>query len=150
MPLVPIFRKNAQLWPFQPRFAQKWILGWEIQKSKSGFGISILEILCVPIFRQNGQLWIFMLKFAQKWILGSKIWKSNSKLSVLSKNWYKWYLKDAGSYSNICFMNFHLLIPFWANLDQKSQSCSFCLKVGIHGISRMLTLVSTFVFLISN
>ena len=130
MPLVPIFRKNAQLWPFQPRFAQKWILGWEIQKSKSGFGISILEILCVPIFRQNGQLWIFMLKFAQKWILGSKIWKSNSKLSVLSKNWYTWYLKDAGSYSNICFINFQLLIPLWANLDKKSLSCSFCLKVG--------------------
>ena len=29
-----------------------------------------------------------------------------SKLSVLSENWYKWYLKDADSYSNISFLNF--------------------------------------------
>ena len=76
--------------------------------------------------------------------LGAK----NSKLSVLSKNWYTWYLKDAGSYSNIYFVNFQFLIPFWTNLDQKS--CSFCLKVGIHCILRMLTLLSTFVFLILN
>ena len=39
--------------------------------------------------------------------------------------------------------------PIWANLGQKSQSCLFCLKVSIHGISRMLILISTFFFLIS-
>ena len=32
----------------------------------------------------------------------------NSKLLVLSKNWYPWYLKDADSYSNISFLNFKL------------------------------------------
>ena len=82
MPCVPIFRKNGQLWLFRPKFAQKWILGLEFQKSKSGFGISILEILCAPIFRQNGQLWIFGPKFAQKWILGSEFQKSKSGFGI--------------------------------------------------------------------
>ena len=48
------------------------------------------------------------------------------------------------------FWNSDPKIQFWANLGQKSQSCLFCLKVCIHGISRMLILISTFVFLISN
>ena len=38
---------------FWPKFAQKWILGSKFQKSKSGFGIRILEILGAPIFRQT-------------------------------------------------------------------------------------------------
>ena len=67
---------------FSDKFAQKWILGSEFQKSKSGFGISILEILCAPIFRQNGQLWIFLPKFAQKWFLGSKFQKSKSGFGI--------------------------------------------------------------------
>ena len=29
-------------------------------------------------------------------------------------------------------------IHFWAKLDPKTQSCSFCLKIGAHSISRML------------
>ena len=40
-----------------------------------------------------------------KSILG-KSGPKKSKLSVLSKNWYTWYLKDADSYSNISFLNF--------------------------------------------
>ena len=78
MPCVPIFRQNGHLWHFRPKFGQKLILGSKSQKSKSGFGISIFEILSVPIFRQNGQLWSFGPKFAQKWILGSKFQKSKS------------------------------------------------------------------------
>ena len=46
-------------------------------------------------------------------------------------------------------MNFQLYIPFWANLGQKSQKKNY-LKVGIHGILRMLILLLTFAFLISN
>ena len=57
-------------------------MGWKFQKSKSGFGISNLEILCVPIFRQNRQLWHFGLKFAQKWILGSKFQKTKSGFEI--------------------------------------------------------------------
>ena len=71
---------------FGPKFAQKWILGSKFQKSKSGFGISILEILCVPIFRQNGQLWLFGPKFAQKWILGSEFQKSKSGFGINTSN----------------------------------------------------------------
>ena len=46
---VPIFRKNGQL-------AQKWILGLQFQKSKSGFGSNTSKIPCVPVFSQNGLL----------------------------------------------------------------------------------------------
>ena len=46
---VSIFRKNGQL-------AQKWILGSQFQKSKSGFGSNTSKILCVPVFSQNGLL----------------------------------------------------------------------------------------------
>ena len=35
-----------------------------------------------------------------------KFGPKNSKLSILSENWYTWYLKDADSYSNISFLNF--------------------------------------------
>ena len=50
---------------FSDKFAQKWILGSEFQKSKSGFGISTSNIPCVPIFSQNGQLLIFRPKFGE-------------------------------------------------------------------------------------
>ena len=65
----------AQVYP-------KLEFGIEIRKFKSGFGISILEILCAPIFRQNGQLWIFWPKFAQKWFLGSEFQKSKSEFGI--------------------------------------------------------------------
>ena len=69
-----------------PRFAQKWILGLKFQKSKSRFGIRILEILSAPIFRQNGQFWIFGPKFAQQWILCSKFQKSKSRFGINTSN----------------------------------------------------------------
>ena len=62
---VPILRQNGQLWIFGPKFAQKWILGLEFQKSKSGFGINTSNIPRVPIFSQNGQLLIFRPKFGE-------------------------------------------------------------------------------------
>ena len=52
------------------------------QKSKSGFGISIVEILYAPIFSQNEQLWIFGLKFAEKWILRSEFRKTKSGFGI--------------------------------------------------------------------
>ena len=54
----------------------------KFQKSKFGFGISILKILSAPIFRQNRQLWIFGSKFAPKWILGSKLQKPKSGFGI--------------------------------------------------------------------
>ena len=62
---VPIFRQNGQLWIFGPKFAQKWILRSEFQKSKSGFGINTSKLPCVLIFSQNGQLLIFRPKFGE-------------------------------------------------------------------------------------
>ena len=44
IPCAQIFRQNAQLWLFWPKFAQKWILGLEFQKINVGIRISILEI----------------------------------------------------------------------------------------------------------
>ena len=65
------------------------------------------------------------LKFrAENRFLG-KFSPKNSKMFVWSENWYIWYLKYADSYSNISFLNFKSEFPLWANLDQKSQSCTF-------------------------
>ena len=62
---MPIFRQNKQLWLFEPKFARKWILGSEFQKSKCRFKISTSKRPCVPIFSQNGQLWIFQPNFGR-------------------------------------------------------------------------------------
>ena len=59
-------------------------------------------------------------------------------------------LEDVDFYSHISFQNFQLLFNFWTNLGRKSQSCPFCLRIGTHGISRMLILLLTLVFWISN
>ena len=37
-------------------------------------------------------------------------------------------------------------VHFWEKLGQKSQSCPFFLKIGTHGISRMLIIIPTLVF----
>ena len=65
IPCVPFFRQNGQLWLFEPKFAQKWILGLEFQKSKFGFAISTSNIPCKLISIQTGQLWIFRPKFQE-------------------------------------------------------------------------------------
>ena len=74
IPCVPIFRQNRQLWIFGTKFAQKWILEWEFQKSKSRFGINTSNIPCVPIFRHNGQLLTFWPKFGEIAQLGAIFW----------------------------------------------------------------------------
>ena len=48
------------------------------------------------------------------------------------------------------FWNSDPKIHFWANLGPKSQSCPFSLKIGSHGISRMLIFIPTLVFWISH
>ena len=65
IPCVPISRQNRQLCLFEPKFAQKWILGLEFQKSNSRFRITTSKIPCVPIFSQNGQHWVFRPKFGE-------------------------------------------------------------------------------------
>ena len=49
----------------------------------------------------------------------------------MSEHCYTWYLKDADSYFNISFKS---QFPLWSSLGQKSQSCSFLMKIGTHGI----------------
>ena len=85
IPYVPIFKQNRHLWLFGPKFAQEWILGSQFQKSKSGFGISILRC-CAYQFSEK--LWIFGPKFAQKWILGSQFQKSKSGFRINTSNIY--------------------------------------------------------------
>ena len=80
---------------------------------------------------------ISFLKFWSQSPFLSKFGPKKSKLSVLSENWHTWYLKNADSYSNISFLKFWPQHLFSANLDQKRQICSFCLKIDTHGISRM-------------
>ena len=41
---------------FAPNFPKNGFCGQNVKNIKSGFGISILKMLCAPIFRQNGQL----------------------------------------------------------------------------------------------
>ena len=75
-------RQDKQFWLFGSKFAQKWILGLEFQKSKSEFGINILETLWAPIFRQNGQHWLFGSKFAK-----NRFWGRNfTNLSLDSES----------------------------------------------------------------
>ena len=69
-----------------------------------------------------------------------------SNLSVLSKNWHTCYLEDADSYSDISFLNFQPKTCIWVNLGQENQRCPFCLKIGKHGILRMLILIPTLIF----
>ena len=92
---------------------------------------------------------------------------NNIWTKILSRNWaispnlgwkitsYQFCLKiDAHSISSMLipnpdldFWNSDTKIRFWANLGPKTQSCPFCLKTGI---SRMLVLILTLVFWISN
>ena len=72
-----------------------------------------------------------------------------SNFSVLIGNWHTWYLGSADSESGLSFWNSDFKIHFWTNLDQKSQSCLFYLKIGTHVISRFLILVPILVFWIS-
>ena len=77
-----------------------------------------------------------------------KFGSKRSKLSILTENWHTEYL-NADSYNVISFLNFVSEIYFWANLGWKSQSCLFCL-ICIWDILRMLILIATIVFWISN
>ena len=73
---------DLDLWNSDPKIHFWANLGPKIQKCP----------FCLKFWPQN----LFLGKFGPK----------NSKLRVLSKKWYTWYLKDADFYSNISFLNF--------------------------------------------
>ena len=110
----------------------------------------------LSVLSKNEQTWylkdadsfsnISFLNFQPKNSFLGKFGPKKSKLSVLSENWNTWYLMEADSYSDIFFLN---LQPKTENLGQKSQICPFHLKIGTHGISRMLILIPKLAFWIS-
>ena len=115
---VPIFRRNGQLWLFEHKFGQKWILGSEFQKSKSGFRITTSNIPCEPSFSQNGQLWIFRPKFreiAQLCVIFSfeYCWGCCKELgggwNELSGGGWSWVEVDGAGWS----WARGLVMPFW-------------------------------------
>ena len=71
-------------------------------------------------------------------------------MSILTENWHTWYIGAADSKSRLRFLKFRPQNPFLGKFGPKIQSCSFWLKLGTHGISRMLILIPTLVFWISN
>ena len=75
-----------------------------------------------------------------------KFRSKNLKLTILTENWHIWYIRGADSEPR----HSEPKIRFWANLGRKNQTCLFCLKIGTNGISRILVLISTLVFWISN
>ena len=76
-------------------------------------------------------------------------WK-NSRLFFFPENQHTWYLEGADSKSALRFLKFWPPNPFFANLGQKRESCPFCKKFGTHSILRMIILIQTLVFWISN
>ena len=62
--------------------SQKCFLVSKFSKSKSGFGITILEILCAPILTTLN----FWAKFAKKWFLWSEFQISKSGLKINTPN----------------------------------------------------------------
>ena len=89
------------------------------------------------------------LKILKFWPRNSFLGKFGLKKSLFPENWHTWNLDNGDFSSNISFLNFETEIHFWANLDQKSQSCLFCLKIGTHVISKLLILVPTWAFSVS-
>ena len=52
--------------------------------------------------------------------------------------------------THLDFLNSEPKFHFWANSDRKSQICPFCLTIGTHSILRVLILIPTLVFWVSN
>ena len=91
------------------------------------------------------------MKFRPPKFIFGQIWaKKCQSCSFCLKIGYTCYLKVADSCSNISFLNFKTLIHFWANLDQKTQSCPVWLKIGRQSVTTMLILISTLFLLFSD
>ena len=71
-------------------------------------------------------------------------------LSILTENWLTWYLGANDFEPRLTFLEFQPKNLFLGKFGPKSQSCAFCLKIGRNGISRMLILILTLNFWISN
>ena len=72
------FRKKEKFWHFWPKFAQKWILGSEIQKSKSGF-----QYTRTPPIHHVCQ---FLAKMNDFWFFGLNLGKSPNYVQYFGSN----------------------------------------------------------------
>ena len=79
-----------------------------------------------------------------------KFGPKKSKLSVLTENWYTWYIGSADSEFRLRFVKFRPQIPSLGKFRSKNQSYPFFFKIGTHGILKMLILIPTLVFWISD
>ena len=136
---------NLDFWNSYPKIYFWANLGRKSQSCSFFLKIGTHGIFKMLIFIPTLVFWISNLKS----ILG-KIWTKKVKSFVLPENWYTCYLKVADSCSNISFLNFKTLIHFWANLDQKTQSCPVWLKIGKQSVTTMLILISALFLLFSD
>ena len=90
--------------------------------------------------RADSKFRLRFLKFLPQNPFLDKLGPKMSKLFVLPKNWYTWYLEDAGSTLN----------PFLGKPRSKVPSHHFLLKLGTQSILKMLILIPILVFSISN
>ena len=74
----------------------------------------------------------------------------NSKLSIFTENWHTRSLRGVDLKAALRFLKFRPQNSFLGKFGSKSQSCPFCLKSSTNDISRILILIPTLVFWISN
>ena len=75
---------------------------------------------------------------------------NNSKLSVLPENWHKWYLGGGASKSTLRFLKFWPQNTFLGKFRPKKWKFSILPENWHTYISRIIILISTLVFWISN
>ena len=101
----------------------------------------------------QGCWFLFQHQFPEFQILISFLVKfglKKSKMSVLTENWYTWYLESVDSKSGLRFLKFQSQNPFMGKFwPKKSKLCVF-LKIGTRGILTILILIETLVFWISD
>ena len=93
---------------------------------------------------------LFEPKYPHHWAispnLGRKIQSCPSGLKIGTRGILEVLIQNL----DLDVSNFNSKIHFWADLGRKNKSGLFYLKTSTNGISRMLILISTYVFWISN
>ena len=90
-------------------------LGLEIEETKAGIRISILQIHCVPVFSQNGQFWLFLPNLSKN---GFRFW--NSENQCRNKNQH--------AQDTMC-TNFHAKHAIWLFVAQIYPKMDLTLEI---------------------
>ena len=96
IPCVSIFKKNEQVWLLWPKYAQKWILWSEFQKSKSGFRISNSKIPRVAIFSQMDNFEFFSINLGKLPNYLQYFGSNNVERAGLRLQWTRWRWIELG------------------------------------------------------